>query len=155
MQWFLAPSPARGEPHAGPFMADLDAHVTGITVDHCCADAVRFATYLQSRWDVAPEQLRFWFSARAGLHLAIPAPLFGTPISPHLTSAFKVWARRIKDTLGLFTLDAPTAHPLLDWWEPHLIRLIGSVPAALNDPVEWKKRVTGNSLYAERRLFRC
>jgi hypothetical protein len=155
MQWFLAPTPTRGEPHAGPFMADLDAHVKGITVDHCCAEAVRFTEYLQSRWAVEPNWLRFWFSAGSGLHLAIPASLFGTPVSPHLTGAFKVWARRIKDTLGLFTIDAPTAHATLDWWEPHLVRLIGGVPTTLTDPNEWNKRVKGNSLYAERRLFRC
>lgn len=155
MQWFLAASPSRGEPHAGPFMIDLDAHVSGIQVDHCCTEALRFVDYLQARWAVASADLRFWFSAGSGLHIALPASLFGTPISPHLTGAFKVWARRIKDTLGLFTMDAPTAHPMLDWWEPRLVRLLGSVPTALRDPLEWKKRVCGNSLYAERRLFRC
>ena len=89
--------------YAGPAYADyLPFDIDREGALHQALLAARgLAVTMQERFDVRPDQLRYFFSGAKGFHLLLPSRLFGnTPPSPHLPAAWRSMALAIADMAG-------------------------------------------------------
>ena len=89
--------------YAGPAYADyLPFDIDREGALHQALLASRgLAVTMQERFDVRPDQLRYFFSGAKGFHLLLPSRLFGNvPPSPHLPAAWRAMALAIADMAG-------------------------------------------------------
>jgi hypothetical protein len=70
-------------------------------------DAIRSIWYLKqkSTYDIPEKFVRIYFSGKKGLHVTIPADVFGVEPDTNLNEYYKVMAKRISDQLMHGTLD--------------------------------------------------
>lgn len=70
-------------------------------------DAVRSIWYLKQKttYDIPEKFVRIYFSGKKGLHIVIPAEVFGVEPDKNLNEYYKVMAKRISEQLKHGTLD--------------------------------------------------
>jgi hypothetical protein len=153
MQRFASAACQTGDIHKASFVLDFDAHADWLTVEICLDEVRRFLSAFSARWSVAPESFLIAFSGRAGFHVTIPVTMLGDVASPHLTTAYKLWATAIKDALALVTLDAPSQQEPT-WWYRHIERTVGYLPAAVQDAAAFALALRPVGIYSRRRMIR-